>query len=207
MRQLVYVPIIHTEADLGSMAQSFKKEFKKRYSDHHYECHVDAIATMWQGISEKIIKPNTDWQKVRLYQDGLPVCGREKEIVSDLARNGSVNHELLVDLISRGAHLEGTEDRALLLKEYDYLNRIFKAKNQAEKNRTVKEYQKVSDWLLQERDRFMAQRIAHTLKRDETGILFVGMMHKVDKYLPKSIAVSSVIHRLPFNEFPTFVRT
>lgn len=206
MRYLIYVPIIHTEADLGSMAEFFEKEFKKKYAEYNYKAHVDAIEAMWGGIVERLKNLDINWKKVKLYQDGLPVCGREKDIVYDLARKGNINHKLLVDLISRGAHLEGTEDRELLLREYDYLQRIFKMKNPTEKNKIVKEYQQTSNKLLEKRDRFIAQRIAKTLKMDETGILFIGMLHKVDRYLQKNIVVRFLIHRLPFDKIPNFVR-
>jgi len=34
----------------------------------------------------------------------------------------------------------------------------------------------------------------------ETGILFAGMAHQVDKYLPKDIHISYLIFRLPFSK-------
>ena len=39
-----------------------------------------------------------------------------------------------------------------------------------------------------------------TLKEGETGILFAGMAHQVDKYLPKAIHISYLIFRLPFSK-------
>ncbi len=206
MRHLIYVPIIHTEADLGSMAEFLKNEFKKKYPDKKYEEHIDAIKAMWDGIVERFDDLDVDWNIVKLYQDGLPVCGREEEIVSDLAQKGSLNHKLLVDLMSRGAGIQGTEDRELLLKEYDYLQRIFKTKSQIEKNKVIKEYQLAGKSLLEKRDRFIAQRIDQTLKMAETGILFMGMLHRVDKYLPESIVPRFLIHRLPFDNIPHFAR-
>src|SRR5205807_1138659 len=55
---------------------------------------------------------------VRVYQDGLPVCGHELQIVSDLAAAGSRNHQLLLRLRSRGAILMGTESPESLVEEY-----------------------------------------------------------------------------------------
>ena len=43
-----------------------------------------------------------DFTPRRLYQDGLPRCGQEEAIVRNLAREGSVNHMLLLDLMARG---------------------------------------------------------------------------------------------------------
>lgn len=206
MRQLIYVPIVHTEADLGSMAKFFEDEFKRRYSSPTYQVHVYSIAAMWAGIVGKITALNLDWPHVRLYQDGLPVCGRETEIVSDLAQQGSINHQLLVNLMSRGARLEGTESKDLLLQEYDYVQRISTAKNPVAKQNRIAEYARAGKALLEARDRFIAQRIDGTLLDGETGVLFMGMMHAVDKFLPKDIKVQFVIHRLPFDQIPGYAR-
>jgi signal transduction histidine kinase len=61
---------------------------------------------------------------VRLYQDGLPVCGREEEIVRDLAGSGSQNHQILLELIARGARLTGSESPSLLLEEYELARQL-----------------------------------------------------------------------------------
>lgn len=39
-RRLIYVPIIHTEVDMGSLAESFKKEYMKKYGTHKWEQHL-----------------------------------------------------------------------------------------------------------------------------------------------------------------------
>ena len=56
-----------------------------------------------------MLRLELDWSCVLLYQDGLPVCGEEKRIAQDLARTGSANHRLLLELMARGARLIGTE--------------------------------------------------------------------------------------------------
>jgi pheromone shutdown protein TraB len=43
--------------------------------------------------------------------------------------------------------------------------------------------------LLEQRDRFIARRIAETLGEHELGILFIGALHRVNLYLPQQIAV------------------
>lgn len=200
MRKLIYVPIIHTEADLGSMAGILQKEFEKKYDQQKWKVHLKAIDEMWQGISEKIIKLNLDWRKVRVYQDGLPLCGREAEIVTDLAKNGSVNHRIVLDLFYRGAKLEGSEDSNLLLQEYKFLQKIAQAKTTSLRKKLIEEYNQASRELLIKRDQFIANRIDQTLDKKETGILFIGLMHQVDRFLPDDIMVSFLIHRLPFGE-------
>ncbi|MFH1941753.1 MAG: hypothetical protein ABIL68_06575 [bacterium] len=200
MRKLIYVPIIHTEADLGSMAEFLKKEYKRRYNQKKWQAHTKAVEEMWNGIREKIVRLNQDWQRVRIYQDGLPVCGRELEIVTDLAKMGSVNHQIVVDSVRRGGKLEGTEYSKFLLEEYDTLQKVAHAKNDRQRKNLINEYNRGSSELLIKRDRFIANRIDQTLGKREIGILFIGILHAVDKFLPADIEVKYLIHRLPFDK-------
>lgn len=206
MRKLIYVPIIHTETDMGSMAGAFKVEYQNRYSQQKYNEHITSITDMWSQITTNIQNSDIDWTRVRLYQDGLPVCGYEEKIVTELAEKGSKNHKLLLDLMQQGARLEGTENRELLLKEYNYFQRIFNAKRLIDKKRIINEYKQAGKKLLQDRDRFIAERINQTLGTDEIGFLFMGMMHQVDKYLPRNMTVKFLIRRLPFKDIPGFIR-
>jgi hypothetical protein len=47
----------------------------------------------------------------------------------------------------------------------------------------------ISDRLLKERDRHIAQRINTTLGAGETGILFLGMLHNLEGLLDQDIRV------------------
>jgi len=53
---------------------------------------------------------------------------------------------------------------------------------------------------LRARDAFIARRIADTLEDGEVGLLFLGMMHEVDRLLPEAIQVEFLIDRLPLRE-------
>ncbi len=197
-RSLIYVPVIHTQADMGSMSGALKQEYIKKFGEQKWNQHVREIDQMWDGLRTKIDKLRLDWSKVRIYQDGLPVCGKEKEIVADLASKGSKNHEVVQWLVDNGANLEGTEDASLLLEEYNHIKKIANAKNNKEKDESIKEYEKIAQDLLSKRDNFIKERIDHTLKAGETGILFMGLLHRVDEGLNAGIKVSFLIHRLPF---------
>jgi hypothetical protein len=76
----------------------------------------------------------------------------------------------------RGATLVGTESLALLLDEYRLLQQPGDTQTDAAA-------------LLERRDRFIAGRIADTLGDDELGILFIGALHHVDRYLPARMSV------------------
>ena len=192
-RRLIYVPIIHTEVDMGSMAESLKREYIQKYGIHKWHQHLKKIDDFWSGIEERLNQKHLCYREIKVYQDGLPVCGKELQIVQDVAKAGGRNHQLLLRLIQNGATLMGTEDPALLIKEYQLIRDSIHKKNvgkDADKRRNF----------VGERDAFIAQRIDKTLGDGETGLLFVGMLHKVNEKLPSNIVVEYLIHHLPFKE-------
>lgn len=198
LRRLIYVPIVHSEADMGSMAPQMQKEFAQKLGVHHWRQHVRAVDEMWAGIEKKILALELDFQKVRVYQDGLPVCGKEVVIVHDVAAKGSKNYQIVQHLLKRGAQVEGTEDPMLLMKEYSYIKLALAIADLEARKKKMKEVVHERDTLLEKRDRYIAGRISETLQLGETGILFMGIIHRIDRYLPKDIQVEYLISRLPF---------
>jgi hypothetical protein len=127
------------------------------------------------------------FDKVRLYQDGLPVCGREIDIVTDLAKAGSRNHRLLLSIMEKGATVMGTESAELLVEEYQLFKSILNARN-SKKTPKIDECRKaLSESLLERRNRYIADRINTTLREGETGILFLGLLHNLEKRFDKDI--------------------
>lgn len=201
MKRLIYVPVIHTEADMGSVAEPLKKEYIQRYGLKKWQEHIDAINSMWQGIRQKIFALGLEYERTRIYQDGLPVCNKELAIASDLAEAGNENYKIILELLQRGAKLLGTEDPTLLLEEYNYVKDVAKIDNLEEKEKVIKEYEKKARDILERRDQYIADRITQTLMDGEIGILFIGMKHRADeKLLRQEIEVSYLIYRLPFKE-------
>jgi hypothetical protein len=197
MRKLKYVPIIHTGIEMGSMYGTLKTEYIKRYGKKKWEEHNRTIEDFWRGICERVFELNLEYPKTRLYQDGLPVCGKEMDIVQELVRMGSRNHQILMKLIQLGAKLEGTEDSRLLLEEYAYLK---DASADLDNPKSKKKHQRLAQSILEKRDSYIAQRIDETLAEGETGLLFIGITHRVNEKLPKDIGIEYVIYRFPFKE-------
>lgn len=195
------MPVIHSEADMGSAAGPHKREFTEQFGICVWNEHIQAVDEMWEGISKRLSKLEIEQSHFRIYQDGLPVCGRELDIVRDVAKQGSQNHRLVLSLVRRGASLEGTEDVQLLLEEYHCIQAVAKELDPAAKRKMVKDLSTKRAALLSRRDQFIAQRIALTLQERETGVLFAGMAHQIDQYLPKDIHISFLIFRLPFSKF------
>lgn len=180
-RRLVYVPIIHAHRDSAGVTSS-----------------DSAVGRMWEGIEEKLAELDLPWPHVRIYQDGVPVCGEELELASHLAEGGNANFTLIQRLVRAGAALEGTEDIGLLLREYDLLSKLLVEGSPAERSAAEDDYQRRSQELLALRDRFIAERIDATLRRGETAVVFMGIMHRLDRMLERDFDVSYVIWRLPF---------
>lgn len=190
MRVLIVIPIIHTEQDMGSLREEIKQEYVTRYGDEKWAAHLKSINQVWSGIRQMIAALELPYARVRLYQDGLPLCGKEAGIVNDVAAQGSQNHQILVELMAQGAQLMGTEDPALLLQEY-YL---IKAGLGGGKPGHENQQQAQSRGLLAKRDGFIAGRINATLLTGEIGLLFVGMAHAVEPLLDADILTR---HLLP----------
>ena len=168
-RRLWVIPIIHAAADLGSMAPQI--EARRRPES------AAQIADLWRQLREQVLALPLDWTRVHVFQDSLPVCGREMEIVRELARQGSPNFALLEELAARGAQIEGTESAPLLLREVEIIRDGARWRPGA------------LAALASERDQFIARRIDERLPAGRDGLLFLGMLHEVEGYLPRSIEV------------------
>ena len=200
MRRLIYVPIIHTMAEMGSKADALKQEYLRRFGAEQWERSRRVIDEVWEGIREKLLDLKLPWQRVRIYQDGLPVSGMELEIAQEVAAQGSKNYQIVLGLVKRGGRLMGTESPELLSREYTHIKRITEAPTDAEREAATQSYAAESAEILKARDAFIARRIAETLKEGEVGLLFLWMLHEVDRLLPEGIQVEFLIDRLPLRE-------
>ena len=195
MRTLIYIPIIHTQADMGALAGAIRRLSIEKLGHREWERSVKAIDQLWTIIHETIEKLDLPYPQVRLYQDGMPNCGREVQIVSDLAKAGSPNHQLLLFLMGKGATLMGTESPELLLEEYQLVQQVLSAEGLGEVERVKARQESLSHSLLARRDRYISERINETLREGETGILFLGMLHSLEEKIAKDIQVHYPILR------------
>ena len=132
---------------------------------------------------------------LKVYQDGLPICGKELDIVTEVAASGSQNYQLLQKLQRQGAVLMGTESASLLQQEYALM---MKAIQTHAYDKTALE--KEARALLNQRDEFIAQRINDTLHADEMGILFLGLMHAIEEKLDDDITLIQPLGKSPLQK-------
>ncbi len=175
---------------MGALAGAIRRLSVEKLGHQEWERNVRAIGELWVRIRQAIEGWDLTYEQVRLYQDGLPTCGREVEIVRDLAEAGSPNHQLLLDLVKRGATLMGTESPDLLLEEYQLIQQILDARDLGKAEQVEIRQEALSSALLTRRDQYIAQRINATLCQGETGVLFLGMLHSLEENLAGDIQIS-----------------
>lgn len=180
MPRLIHVPVLHGSTEMGSEGSAYEAAFIACHGEEKWKARCSAYDSIWRAIAAGIDALALDPARVKLYQDSLPVCGREAELVHLLAQQGSHNHRLLETLMARGARLVGTESPNLLLEEI----RLLKAESRDNDAANI---------LLEHRDRFIAGQIDSTLGDDETGILFLGALHHVERHLPRRIAFDPLL--------------
>ncbi len=194
-RTLVHIPIVHTLADMGALGQTVYRLKIEKLGQEGWERNVNQVERLWTDIEQTIQRLALPRERVRLYQDGLPVCGSELEIVTELARAGSRNHQLLLRLREKGATIMGTESSDLLVEEYQLIKEVFASNKQRVSDRKDSPRNALRDSLLKRRDQFIACRINGTLLSGETGVLFLGVLHSVEAWLDKDIRVVRRIHQ------------
>jgi len=191
MKKLLYAPIIHTSADLGSLATGVTKRGIADLGKDIWEEHGRTVDGFWDAISRYFNSINVSGMKI--YQDGMVAEGEIGEkIVAEGVKSGSKNYKLVSSLLKKGALLVKTEDFNLVKAEFDRLRKITQAKKLAEKLFAFVKYKATKDALLKKRDNFIAKRITETLNHGETGILFIGAYHKVRKKLPGDMLVREI---------------
>jgi hypothetical protein len=186
-RILLYFPIIHSQTDMGALSESIRKITLQKLGERVWRQKINLVKRFWADVEKSLDKFSLIYDRTRLYQDGLPVCGKERDIVAELAKKGSPNHQILVRLMEKGATLMGTESAELLIEEYHLIKRTLETGDVKDATTIEIRQKTASDLLLKKRDEFIAARIATTLQVEETGILFLGMLHNIAGLLPGDI--------------------
>lgn len=188
MRRLLYVPILHTEADFGSLAEGIEERSKAVVGANHWQAHKEVIHLYWQEIAR--YWQGKDVTGFKIFQDAMPVDGSVGEkIVQSLASDGSINHKIVAYLIEHGAVLMKTEDAELLKEEYFLTKSLAQKRSLLGSLWALARYRFRKNRLLRARDSYMSKRIDESLQEGETGICFLGASHEVVRRLSGDIKV------------------
>jgi hypothetical protein len=113
MKKLLYVPIIHMEADLGRVAAIIDKRSSQMCGRERWDKHKETVSGFWDSIANYFDRPSVS--NLKIYQDGLMIDGAlGKKIIEEGSRKGSKNHEIVLKLMEKGAEIRKTEDLSLL---------------------------------------------------------------------------------------------
>jgi len=182
---------------MGTMGEGLEAAYIERFGRRHWDEYLALLEGFWPAVRAGLEQLGLDYTLVDLYQDGLPVCGSELEIVKKAAAMGGQNHQLLLDLAARGATLRGTEDPRLLLTEYHGVQAALSDGPGKARSREDGGHASRYAEVLSKRDAYIGQRIGQSLQPGRTGILFLGMMHKVESFLPTDIVVARLVPAIP----------
>lgn len=191
MRTLIYIPIIHTSADMGSLAEEVTKRGIRDLGSEIWSKHEETVLRFWDVIIKYF--DSLEVSVFKIYQDGMVAEGEiGQKIVEEGVRSGSKNYEVIARLLQKGSILIKTEDFCLVSKERDSLIKIMQGKTAVEKLIAIIKYKITKNRLLKERDRYIAGRIAETLHQGERGIVFIGAYHDLKKRLPEDIKIIEI---------------
>jgi len=191
MGELIYVPVIHMSADLGSIAKQVDKRGVADLGEEVWKKHIKTVKGFWDAVSHYF--DSIDVSGMKIYQDGMVADGKVgQKIVEEGIKSGSKNYELVLGLLKRGAILIKTEDFKFVKEERDRLLAIIEAKPVIQKLISFIKYKLVKNRLLSKRDKFIAKSIEETLKHNEKGVLFIGAYHNIKRRLLKNIQIREI---------------
>src|SRR3990172_7950767 len=109
MKKLLYVPIIHMTADMGSVSANIDKKGMALCGEENWKRHKETVASLWDSISNYL--DTLDANGLKIYQDGLVENGElGMKIIQDGVSKGSKNYMIISRLLQRGARLIKTEN-------------------------------------------------------------------------------------------------
>ena len=191
MRKLLYVPVIHMDPDLGKIAPAIDKRSAEICGKERWAKHKQTIVLFWNALDNYFKR--LDPINLKIYQDGLMAEDElGQRIIEEGAKRGSKNYEIVLDLIRSGGEIRKTEDITLLKEEYNRLLKLAQTNSSLERTVPYIGYSPGRDELMEKRDAFIARSINETLKRGETGVLFIGAYHDVLPCLATDIVVQEI---------------
>lgn len=204
MRTLLYVPIIHTRADLGSLAEDVERRGLEKFGENMWRDHLRTIDGFWDALFLYFDSINVSGAKI--FQDGMVADGDVGlNIIQEGEKAGSKNHQLVSKLLHRGALLMKTEDFNLVKKERDRFLKMVRAKTTTEKLFGLIIYKLTKKTLLRQRDESIARRIDKILDEGETGILFIGAYHHIKPRLARDIKIKEIKDSQKIKEYQSLL--
>lgn len=171
MRILYMVPVMHTLHEMDTVAEMVLR--KMGSSEEEY---IKAVRKFWDGVErflqrESLYNPETA-SKLHIFLDGMPITEKQAiilRVIVEIAQEDSPMCRIAKALHEQGAHIHGVEDPAIA-------NALLEGLMPEGEGREVDT--SVIWETLAGRDQGIIKHIDATVPDDETGLLFIGMVHK-----------------------------
>ncbi len=109
MRKLYLVPVLHMNADMGSLSAVLDEAAATELGQAAWQKHKQAIADFWSSIA--LFFEALEVKGFKVYQDGMVAEGEGGlKIVREGISQGSRNYQIVGSLMEREAVLVKTED-------------------------------------------------------------------------------------------------
>ena len=83
MRTLIYVPIIHTSADMGTLGAELRRKSASGIGENKWQKHTETVNRYWDAIESYFENIHISIPGIKIYQDGMFVDGETAIIIND----------------------------------------------------------------------------------------------------------------------------
>jgi hypothetical protein len=119
-RKLLYIPVIHSGSDTGTIAGNISRKGTAELGDETWQSNISTVEKYWDVIASYCEQLKFEENGLKIYQDGMVADGEiASKIIEDNLKMGSRNYQIISMLMNRGAEIVKTEDFGLVKKELE----------------------------------------------------------------------------------------
>lgn len=178
-RHLIIVKVNHPTCEMVDITDPRHAREMEAFREHD-ECIDEYFGRVREHLSS--------YSPDRAYQDSYTGLNESRAAWEEIARRGSPNAKLILELLGEGVELMPTEDHGLLVDYCALLEQKKKLMDGPDQDvfgrlAAMLSLSAQSTQLIRERDKHIAKSIDSTLLSGETGVLFIGASHDVEASL------------------------
>jgi pheromone shutdown protein TraB len=206
MRKLIYIPNVHPPENMlegGRMVLSTEPKL--------FETIDVASKRIWSLIEQSVDQLKINLCVTKVFAEGV-FCSEQVEALKEDGLGRSSNQqqapispydEFLIRLLGKGVDIVPAENYQVYMWQIAWVGRVVAIYNEIEEsedpdetldkfNSEIWSLIEATHKTMEERDKFIAEKINTVLKNGETGILIIGAAHKVQDFLDEDIGVECI---------------
>jgi hypothetical protein len=190
MRTLIYIPIVPSIAEVGTLEKEAKRKSITSAVENNWQMHINTVNGYWSAIESYFENISCYIPGIKIYLDAMFFERTTSfKFLDQQINTGNRNSEIVSKLIDQGAILIKTEEFKMSQDEGDEFQNVLISKSIIQRLILLLRYNFSHRIFLKKRDQSIAKTIDETLHQKETGILFIGVYNKVMNRLAKDITV------------------